>query len=120
KIIESRAKFSAKDALIKLTMALPRKGRKRLANGEEGFVPIKDILPGDHLIVRMGEKIVLDGWVEEGGGACDESLMTGESLPIEKQKGSTVIAGTLLQQGHLVVKVTSSLEESTLQRIINM
>lgn len=120
KIMESRAKFSAKDALIKLTMALPRKGRKRLTNGEEGFVPIKDILPGDLLIVKMGEKIVLDGYVEEGVGACDESLMTGESLPIEKQKNSPVLAGTILQQGHLVIKVTSSLEETTLQRIINM
>lgn len=120
KIMESKAKFSAKDALIKLTMALPRKGRKRLANGEEVFVPIKEILPGDFLIVRMGEKIVLDGCVEEGLGACDESLMTGESLPVEKQKGSMVLAGTLLQQGYLVIKVTSSLEESTLQRIINM
>jgi heavy metal translocating P-type ATPase len=120
KIIESRAKFSAKDALVKLFLALPRKGRKRLATGEEQFVPIKDIQQGDLLIVRMGEKIVLDGIVEEGAGACDESLMTGESLPVAKQVGSSVLAGTLLQQGHLSVKVTSSLEETALQRIIDM
>lgn len=120
KIMESKAKFSAKDALIKLTLALPRKGRKRLVNGDEEYVPIKEFMPGDYLIVRMGEKIVLDGCVEEGNGACNESLMTGESLPIAKKKGSMVLAGTLLQQGYLVVKVTSTLEESTLQRIINM
>ena len=120
KIIESRAKFSAKDALVKLSLAMPRKGRKRHANGEENFVSIKDIHRGDLLIVRMGEKIVLDGTVEEGSGACDESLMTGESLPVAKQLGSYVLAGTLLQQGHLVIKVMSSLEETTLQRIIDM
>lgn len=120
KIIESKAKFSAKDALVKLSLALPRRGRKRLANGEEAFVPIRDIQPGDYLLVRMGEKIVLDGIVEEGAGACDESLMTGESLPVAKQKGSTVLAGTLLQQGHLVIKVAVSLEETALKRILDM
>lgn len=120
KIIESKAKFSAKDALVKLSLALPRKGRKRLVTGEEIFVSIKDIYPGDLLIVRTGEKIVLDGKVEEGLGACDESLMTGESLPVAKQKGSLVLAGSLLQQGNLVIKVATSLEESTLQRIIDI
>lgn len=120
KMMESKAKFSAKDALIKLTLALPRKGRKRLKNGEEDYVSIKEFVPGDLLIVRMGEKIVLDGCVEEGSGACNESLMTGESLPVVKTEGSVVLAGTILQQGFLVVKVTSTLEESTLQRIINM
>jgi heavy metal translocating P-type ATPase len=120
KIIESKAKFSAKDSLLKLSLALPRRGRKRLANGEESFVPIKDILPGDLLIVRMGEKIVLDGVVQEGSGACDESLMTGESLPVAKQKDSLVLAGTLLKQGYLVIKVTVSLKETTLHRMIDM
>ncbi len=120
KVIESKAKFSAKDALVKLSLALPRRGRKRLATGEELFFPIKDIQPGNLLVVRMGEKIVLDGIVVEGSGACDESLMTGESLPVAKQIGSCILAGTLLQQGHLVVKVTASLEETTLQRIIDM
>lgn len=120
KIIESKAKFSAKDSLLKLSLALPRRGRKRLENGEECFVPIKEFNPGDHLIVRMGEKIVLDGIVEDGCGACDESLMTGESLPVVKQKGSVVIAGTILQQGRVEIKVTASLEETTLSRIIEM
>jgi heavy metal translocating P-type ATPase len=120
KIMESKAKFSAKDALMKLSLALPRRGRKRLSTGEEQFVSIKDIKAGDLLIVRMGEKIVLDGIVEEGSGACDESLMTGESLPLVKQKGAIVLAGTILQQGHLIIKVTATLEETALQRIIDM
>jgi heavy metal translocating P-type ATPase len=120
KVMESKAKFSAKDSLVKLSLSLPCRGRKRLTTGEECFVSIKDIHPDDLLVVRMGEKIVLDGIVEEGSGACDESLMTGESLPVAKQKGSFVLAGTLLQQGYLVVKVIASLEETTLQRIIDM
>lgn len=120
KIIESKAKFSAKDALVKLSMALPRKGRKRLSDGLEKFVAIKEIAPDDCLIVRMGEKIVLDGIVEEGGGAVNESLMTGEAIPVSKQKGSSVLAGTILQQGYLVVKVTSSIEETALHRILDM
>lgn len=120
KMIESRAKFSAKDALVKLSLALPRRGRKRLESGEEQFVAMKDIQPGDCLIVRMGEKIVLDGIVKVGTGACDESLMTGESLPVPKQPGSLVLAGSLLQQGYLEVRVTTCLEETALHRIIDM
>ena len=120
KMIESRAKFSAKDALLKLSLALPRRGRKRMGAGEEHFVPIKEIEPGDLLVVRMGEKIVLDGVVEEGTGACDESLMSGEVLPVPKQSGSSVLAGSILQQGYLIIKVTARLEETALQRIIDM
>jgi len=120
KIIESRAKFSAQDALLKLSFTLPKKGRKRLKTGEELFVPIKDIQRGDFLVIRMGEKVVLDGVVEEGEGACDESLMTGESVPTPKNRGSPIIAGTLLLQGHVVVRVSASWEETTLQRIVDM
>ncbi len=119
KLMESKAKFSAKDALLQLSSGLPRRGRKRLLSGEERFVPIKEIGPGDSLVVWTGEKIVLDGIVEEGEGTCDESLMTGESRPTSKQRGASVLAGTLLQQGRLVVKVTASLEESLLKRILD-
>lgn len=120
KMIESRAKFSAKDALVKLSLALPRRGRKCFAMGDERFVPIKEIQPGDTLVVRLGEKIVLDGVVEEGTGTCDESVMTGESCPVSKQPGSSVLAGSILQQGHLRIKVTACLEETTLHRIMEM
>lgn len=120
KIIESRAKFSAKDSLLRLTRSLPRRGRKQLADGSECFVPLKEISPGDRLIVLTGEKIVLDGVVEAGEGTCDESIMTGESLPLIKQKGALVLAGSLLQQGRLMIKVTANSENTALHRIIEM
>jgi len=120
KMIESKAKFSAKDSLIKLMRGLPRRGRKRFSDGEERFVPLKEILPHDFFVVMSGEKIVLDGCVEQGEGSCDESLMTGESLPTIKKEGSTVLAGTILQQGYLVIKATVTSEETALYRIIEM
>jgi len=119
KIMESRAKFSAKDALVQLSWALPRRGRKRY-QGMDTFVPIKEFVPGDLLVTRMGEKIVLDGKVVEGEGSCDESLMTGESIPVVKTVGSLTLAGSHLQHGHLVTQVTSSAQESTLQQIVKM
>lgn len=120
KILETKAKFSAKASLLRLTHALPRRGRKRLSDGEELFVPLKDIRPGDHLVALMGEKIVLDGVVQEGEGAVDESLLTGESIPTVKKLGSSVITGTHLLQGRIVYCVTSTPEQTLLQQIIHM
>ena len=120
KMVESKAKFSAKDALLTLTKALPRKGRKRDETGKEAFVPLKSFQKGDLLIVCTGEKIVLDGEVSEGSGSCDESLLTGEAIPIFKEKGTLVLGGTILQSGWLAIKVTRTEEESALQRIIQM
>ena len=120
KMIESKAKFSAKESLVRLMRAVPRKGRKRFEDGSEAFVLIKEIQPHDQIVVLSGEKIVLDGRVIAGEGSCDESLMTGEAVPILKQVGSTALAGTVLQQGYLVIEVTSTIEETALYRIIEM
>lgn len=120
KIVEARAKFSAKDSLIRLSMALPRRGRKRFSDNSQKYVSLKDIAIGDVLVVFTGEKIVLDGLVIEGEGSCDESLMTGESIPVKKKAGSLVLGGTLLQQGWMAFKVTSSPEETALHKIIEM
>lgn len=120
KIIESRAKFSAKKALYRLIRALPRRGRKQLADGKLRYVPLKEIAPGDKIVVFSGEKVVMDGKVIEGEGSCDESLMTGEVFPVMKQKGASVVAGTLLQSGSLVIEVSTKAEESVLQKILNV
>lgn len=120
KMIEGKAKFSAKDALIQLTRALPRRGRKRFSSGEEKFTPVKEFKVGDLLVIFSGEKIVLDGVVVEGEGSCDESLMTGESMPVHKTRGASVLAGTILQQGHLTVEVKADSEGTALFHIVEM
>lgn len=120
KIIETRAKFSAKDSILRLAKSIPRRGRKRFSDGSQQFVLIKDIFPGDIIVATSGEKIVLDGVVIEGEGFCDESLMTGESLPVKKSAGDHLIGGTILQNGVIAFRVTSSAEQSTLQRILDM
>lgn len=120
KIIETRAKFSAKESLLRLTRAVPRRGRRREQDGTEAFVALKEVQAGDLMVALMGEKIVLDGVVMEGEGAVDESLMTGEALPVHKQCGEPVMTGTLLRYGRLVYRVTSSSDGSLLQQIIRM
>jgi heavy metal translocating P-type ATPase len=120
KIIESKAKFSAKSSLARLSRSLPKRGRKRFDNGLQKFIPIKDIVKNDILVVLTGEKIILDGIVIEGEGACDESLINGESMPVIKQIGQVVLGGTILKQGILAYKVSSTKEDSSLQRIIAM
>lgn len=118
RIIESKAKFSAKETLLRLARTLPRRGRKRGADESLAFFPIKEIHPGDTLVAMAGEKIVLDGIVIEGQGSCNESLMTGEALPVEKKIGSHLLGGTILIQGWLAYRVSAGSEESALQGII--
>ncbi|NGX57403.1 MAG: Copper-exporting P-type ATPase A [Chlamydiae bacterium] len=120
KIIESKAKFSAKDSLLHLTRALPRKGRQYHSDGSTSFRPLKEISIGDILVTHAGEKIVLDGTVVKGEGAADESLMTGEVIPVNKKSGDPVIAGSILQSGSVSYRVTVNLEGSTLQHLIAM
>lgn len=120
KIIEAKAKFSAKESLMRLTRATPRRGRKVLSDGSTSFVLIKDICKGDTLVAYAGEKISVDGIVTDGEGACDESLMTGEAIPILKKVGERVLGGTILLQGRLFYQVGGSVEESALHKIIEM
>lgn len=120
KIIESRAKFSAKHSLLKLVRSTPRRGRKRFPDGSLKYVPLKEVNKGDTLVACSGEKISLDGVVVEGEGACDESLMTGEALPITKKVGDSILAGTMLVQGSISYRVACGLEETALSRIMDM
>ena len=120
KIIEARAKFSAKEAILQINRSIPRKGRRRFDDGSERFVSVKEIDVGDLVVICAGEKVVLDGTVIEGEGWVDESLMTGEPVPVQKGGGEQVLGGTLLQQGWICVQVTDRAEVSTLAQIIGM
>lgn len=119
KIIESKAKFSAKETLLRLNRALPKRGRRLLEDGTTQFVLLKEVQKGEKLMALAGEKVVLDGIVIKGEGFCDEALMTGESRPVAKREGSLLLAGSLVKQGSFTFKVTSSLEETALHKIID-
>lgn len=120
KIIETKAKFSAKDSLWRLARAIPKRARKLLPDGSASFLPIKEIHPGDTVVALCGEKIALDGEVVSGEGACDESLMTGESLPVSKRVGSLVLGGSILKNGRIAFRVSTAQSDTALQRIIDM
>lgn len=120
KIFESRAKFSTKETLFRLSKSLPKKGRKRLVDGTESFVLLKEVAKGDLLVALAGEKIVLDGVVVEGEGTCDESMMTGEPMPLTKKGGERVVGGTILCQGRLVYQVTATQDATVLHQIVQM
>lgn len=120
KIFEIKAKFSAKNALFRLTRSLPRRGRKRLEDGSTAFVSVKEIAKNDILVILQGEKVILDGVVIDGEGMCDESILTGESIPVTKTIGSPVLGGALLVYGWIAVRTTCTIEESTLKQILDL
>jgi Cd2+/Zn2+-exporting ATPase len=86
----------------------------------EARIPTAEIVPGDLVIVRPGERIPVDGVVVVGASSVDQSPMTGESIPVDKQIGDQVFAGTLNQEGALEVRATKAASDTTLQRIIRM
>ena len=103
-----------------LNRGLPKRGRKIFADGTQRFEPLKLTAPGDHVMALTGEKVVLDGIVIAGEGVCDESIMTGEAWPMAKNVGSKVMAGSIVQQGHLKYCVERTIEQTTLHSIVEM
>ena len=96
--LEARARGRTSEAIRKL-MGLRAKTSRILVNGMEKEVPVEEVAVGDIVVVRPGEKIPVDGIVVEGGSAVDESMLTGESIPVEKSPGDTVIGATLNRTG---------------------
>ncbi len=120
KIIENKAKFSAKESLIRLARSAPRKARKRFEDGNVLFVPVKEVSKGDILVALTGEKLALDGVVMTGKAAVDESLMTGEAVPVNKQVRDFLLGGTLIVQGSVEYRVANGPDETALHKIIEM
>lgn len=119
KMLEARAKGKTTDALESL-MKLSPKNALVIRDGIETVVPIEDVSRGDVFLVRPGETIPVDGIVLKGYSAVNESALTGESIPIDKEKGDTVSTGTLNQSGVLYCEASRVGENTTLSQIIRM
>ncbi len=119
KFLEARAKGRTSEAIKKLVSLRARTARV-VRNGEEIDIATDQVLVGDVVIVRPGEKIAVDGVVIEGRSAVDESMLTGESLPVEKGPGDPVIGATLNKLGLLKIEATRVGKETALAQIIRL
>lgn len=119
KYLEARAKGRTSEAIKKL-MGLRAKTARVVRSGLEAEVPIDEVRVGDVVLVKPGEKIPVDGVVIEGRSAVDESMLTGESLPVEKKSGDTVIGATLNKLGMLKFEATKVGKETALAQIIKL
>jgi Cu+-exporting ATPase len=115
--LEARSKGRAGEALRKL-LEMEAETATVVENGSEREVPLEEVKVGDHMKVRPGEKIPTDGVVVEGESAVDESMVTGESVPVEKSEGDEVVGSTINENGVLVVEATKVGEDTALQQIV--
>ena len=119
RLLEARAKGSASDAIRALIGLQPRTARV-VRDGRETDVPIADVVPDDLVIVRPGERIPVDGVVTSGSSSVDESMLTGESLPVDKGEGSGVSGGTINMTGSMTFRATKVGSATALAQIIRL
>jgi Cu+-exporting ATPase len=119
KMLESRAKGRTSEAIKKL-MGLRPKTARVVRDGAEMDVPVESVLLGDVVLVRPGERLPVDGVVIEGHSAVDESMLTGESLPVDKGPGNEVVGGTINKQGLLKFEATRVGAQTALAQIIRL
>lgn len=119
KYMEGRSKNKTKEAIRKL-MELAPDTAVLLQNGEMREVPVEEVKVGDLVVIRPGSRIPLDGIVTKGSTTVDESMLTGESIPVEKAVDDEVIGGSVNFQGSLTVKVTRTGSDTTLAKIVKM
>jgi Cu+-exporting ATPase len=119
KLLEARAKGRTSEA-IKRLLGLQAKTARVIRDEREIDVPIESVVIGDRIIVRPGEKIPVDGRILEGASAVDESMLTGESLPIDKTAGATVFGGTINRTGSFTFTATAVGRDTMLARIVDM
>jgi Cu+-exporting ATPase len=119
-VLELRARERTSGAIKALLGLAPKTARRLLPDGGDEEVGLDQIVVGDRLRVRPGEKVPVDGSVEDGRSSLDESMVTGESMPVTKAKGDPVIGGTLNQTGALVIAATKVGRDTMLARIVQM
>jgi len=119
KYLEARAKSQTTNALSKL-LNLQAKEARVVRDGKEMMVPVEDVVVGDHLIVKPGEKIPVDGIVIKGRTSVDESMLTGESIPIEKDLGEKIIGSTINKNGSIEMEATKVGKDTALASIVKV
>ena len=119
KVLESRAK-SKTSAAIKALMGLQARMARVVRNGQEVDLPIEQVVVGDEVVVRPGEKVATDGTILTGNSAVDESMLTGESLPVEKKAGDNVFGATLNKTGSFRFRVSKVGAETMLSQIVKL
>ncbi|WP_156839122.1 heavy metal translocating P-type ATPase [Novosphingobium aquimarinum] len=119
-VLELRARERTSGAIKALLNLAPKTARRIVGDGREEEVSLETIVVGDRLRVRPGEKVPVDAIVEDGRSALDESMVTGESMPVSKTVGDVVIGGTLNQSGALVIRAEKVGRDTMLSRIVQM
>jgi Cu+-exporting ATPase len=119
-VLELRARQRTSGAIKALLGLAPKTARRLAADGSEADVPLADVRPGDRLRVRPGEKVPVDGVVLEGTSSVDESMVTGESVPVEKGPGARVTGATLNGTGGFVMRAEKVGRETLLARIVQL
>lgn len=119
KYLEERAKSKSSAAIEKL-FKLQAKSAIKVEDGKEIEVPLEEVEIGDSLLIKAGDRVPVDGTIEKGNGVLDESMLTGESVPVERQVDDMVKAGTLLKNGTLTIKADKLGSDTALGQIIQM
>jgi Cu+-exporting ATPase len=119
KLLEAMAKGQTSSAIRRL-MGLQARTARVIRNGDELDIPVDEVRKGDWVIIRPGEKIAVDGIVREGSSAVDESMLTGESIPVEKRPGDPVMGGTINKTGSFRFEATKVGKETALAQIIRL
>ncbi|MEZ5845414.1 MAG: heavy metal translocating P-type ATPase [Geminicoccaceae bacterium] len=120
KVLEGRAKRSASEALRELMALRPEKALRLLDGGGTEEVDIGSVATGDRLLVRPGDRLPVDGVIVDGQGEIDESLVTGESMPVPRKTGENVVAGSVNGEAALEIEATRVGEDTTLARIASL
>jgi Cu2+-exporting ATPase len=120
KLLEERAKSNTSAAIKKLMGLQPKQVTRIDANGQEQLVPVAEVKVGDKLLVRPGEKIPVDGLITSGNSFVDESMISGEPIPVEKKEGMKVLAGTVNQKGSFRFMAEKVGSDTLLAHIIRM
>jgi Cu+-exporting ATPase len=119
RFLEARAKGKTSEAIKKLIGLQPKTARV-VRNGNEVDIPVEEVSIGDMVVVRPGEKVPVDGIVKEGNSSLDESMVTGESLPVEKKTGDTVIGATINKTGTFKFEATKIGKDTVLAQIVRL